>query len=69
MRKVDFTLNGQFAMSVILGKKEIAALRLMVQSYTNNPKFGDASKFQSELDSAIYNVQVDISIFYHFLPF
>lgn len=42
----------------ILGKKEIAALRLMVQSYTNNPKFGDASKFQSELDSAIYNVQV-----------
>ena len=58
MRKVDFTLNGQFAMSVILGKKEIAALRLMVQSDTNNPKFGDASKFQSELDSAIYNVQV-----------
>ena len=51
------------------GKKEISALRLMVQSYTNNPKFGDASKFQSELDSAIYNVQVDISIFYHFLPF
>ena len=50
-------------------KKEISALRLMVQSYTNNPKFGDASKFQSELDSAIYNVQVDISIFYHFLPF
>lgn len=40
------------------GKKEISALRLMVQSYTNNPKFGDASKFQSELDSAIYNVQV-----------
>jgi len=40
------------------GKKEISALRLMVQSYTNNPKFGDASKFKSELDSAIYNVQV-----------
>ena len=40
------------------GKKEISALRLMVQSYTNNPKFGDASKFQSELDTAIYNVQV-----------
>ena len=53
-----YILNRQFAMSVILGKKEIAALRLMVQSYTNNPKFGDASKFQSELDSAIYNVQV-----------
>ena len=42
------------------GKKEISALRLMVQSYTNNPKFGDASKFQSELDTAIYNVQVEI---------
>merc|ERR1719400_638031 len=40
------------------GKKAISALRLMVQSYTNNPKFGDASKFQSELDTAIYNVQV-----------
>ena len=30
----------------------------MVQSYTNNPKFGDAKKFQAELDSAIYHVQV-----------
>ena len=30
----------------------------MVQSYTTNPKFGDAKKFQSELDSAIYHVQV-----------
>ena len=44
------------------GKKEISALRLMVQSYTNNPKFGDASKFQSELDTAIYNVQVKFSV-------
>lgn len=50
----------------VLGKKEISALRLMVQSYTNNPKFGDASKFQSELDSAIYNVQVGINIFEKF---
>ena len=40
------------------GKKEITALQLMVQSYTNNPKFGDAKKFKSELDSAIYQVQV-----------
>jgi len=43
------------------GKKEIAALQLMVQSYTNNPKFGNAKKFQSELDSAIYQVQVQES--------
>ena len=40
------------------GNKEIAALQLMVQSYTDNPKFGDAKNFQSELDSAIYNVQM-----------
>ena len=30
----------------------------MVQSYTTNPKFGDAKKFQSELDSAIHHLQV-----------
>ena len=30
----------------------------MVQSYRDNPKFGDAKNFQSELDSAIYNVQM-----------
>ena len=30
----------------------------MVQSYTNNPKFGDAKKFQTELDSAIHHIQV-----------
>ena len=36
----------------------MSALQLMVQSYTNNPKFGDAKKFQAELDSAIYHVQV-----------
>jgi len=30
----------------------------MVESYTNNPKFGDAKKFQSELESASHNVQV-----------
>ena len=42
----------------VLGNKEIAALQLMVQSYTDNPKFGDAKNIQSELDSAIYNVQM-----------
>ena len=30
----------------------------MVQSYRDNPKFRDAKNFQSELDSAIYNVQM-----------
>ena len=30
----------------------------MVQSYTNNPKFGDVTKFKSELETAVYNVQV-----------
>jgi hypothetical protein len=40
------------------GNKEIAALQLMVQSYTDNPKFGDAKNFQSELESATYNVQI-----------
>ena len=30
----------------------------MVQSYTMNPKFGDAKNFQSELDSAIHHIQV-----------
>jgi hypothetical protein len=43
---------------LFLGNKEIAALKLMVQSYTDNQKFGDAKNFQSELDSAIYNVQM-----------
>lgn len=40
------------------GNKEVAALQLMVQSYTTNPKFGDAKKFQAELDSAIHHLQV-----------
>ena len=30
----------------------------MVQSYTNNPKFGDAKKLQCELDSAISHMKV-----------
>lgn len=28
------------------------ALHMMVETYKNNPKFGDARKFQSELDAA-----------------
>lgn len=40
------------------GNKEITALQLMVASYTQNPKFGDAKKFQAELDIATHRVQV-----------
>jgi len=40
------------------GNKEIKALQLMVTSYKQNPKFGDATKFQEELDIAIHKVQV-----------
>ena len=29
----------------------------MIQSYTQNPSFGDPKKFQEELDSVILNVQ------------
>ena len=47
-----------FLLFNFLGNKEVAALQLMVQSYTNNPKFGDAKKFQTELDSAIHHIQV-----------
>ena len=30
---------------------------MMVETYKNNPKFGDARKFQSELDSANAKMQ------------
>ena len=33
------------------------ALRVMIQSYTQNPTFGDPEKFQEELDSVILKVQ------------
>jgi len=33
-------------------QKEMKALHMMVETYKNNPKFGDARKFQSELDAA-----------------
>ena len=40
------------------GKKEVAALRVMVDSYTNNPTYGDVKKFQGELDTAEHKVQI-----------
>jgi len=39
------------------GQKEINALRVMIQSYTQNPSFGDPRKFQEELDVTILRVQ------------
>merc|ERR1711974_418574 len=41
------------------GQKEMAALQLMVATYRQNPKFGDAAKFQGELEAAILRVQVN----------
>jgi len=43
---------------VTKGQKEMAALQLMVATYRQNPKFGDAGKFQGELEAAILRVQV-----------
>ena len=34
------------------------ALQMMVQTYSQNPKFGDAKKFQGELDTATHKVQM-----------
>ena len=39
------------------GRTEMKALRVMIQSYTQNPSFGDAKTFQEELDSTILKVQ------------
>jgi len=44
---------------VAKGQKEMAALQLMVATYRQNPKFGDAAKFQGELEAAILRVQVN----------
>ena len=38
--------------------KEVAALRLMVETYTANPKFGDISQFSRELETATQRVEV-----------
>merc|ERR1711997_339718 len=40
------------------GQKEMKALQLMVQTYSQNPKFGDAKQFQGELDAATHKVQM-----------
>jgi len=43
---------------VLKGHKEIKSLQLMIQTYTQNPKFGDVKKFQGELDVAAHKVQL-----------
>jgi len=39
------------------GQKEIAALRRMYETYSQNPQFGDKNNFQGELESATLKVQ------------
>lgn len=39
------------------GEKEMKSLQVMVASYRNTPKFGDVTKFQSELASVTLRVQ------------
>ena len=34
------------------------SLQLMIQTYTQNPKFGDVKQFQGELDAAAHKVQL-----------
>ena len=43
---------------LFLGQKEMKSLQLMIQTYTQNPKFGDAKQFQGELDAAAHKVQL-----------
>ena len=38
------------------GTTEMHALQLMIKTYTETPEFGDASKFQDELDLVIQKV-------------
>ena len=54
---------------VAKGQKEMAALQLMVATYRQNPSFGDATKFQGELEAAILRVQVfPVTIALHSKP-
>ena len=59
-------LKGKFEIQKIVikclflrsGQKEMKSLQLMIQTYTQNPKFGDVKKFQGELDTAAHKVQL-----------
>ena len=39
------------------GQKEMKSLQLMIQTYRENPKFGDVKKFEEELELAVFRVQ------------
>jgi len=39
------------------GQKEISALRLMYETYSQNPTYGDKKNFQGELETATFKVQ------------
>jgi len=49
---------------IVKGQKEMSGLQLMVQSYTANPKFGDAAQFKEELDRVTLRVQLHESDLY-----
>jgi len=42
---------------LIRGQKEMKSLQLMIQTYRENPKFGDVKKFEEELELAVFRVQ------------
>jgi len=43
---------------VLKGQNEMKSLQLMIQAYTQNPKFGDAKQFQGELDTAAHRTKL-----------
>lgn len=42
---------------LLRGQKEMKSLQLMIQTYRENPKFGDVKKFERELEVAVLRVQ------------
>ena len=48
--------NNNTALSM-LGQKEISALRLMYETYSQNPTYGDKKNFQGELETATFKVR------------
>lgn len=51
-KKIDFTEQ-----EIVKGQKEIQALRMMYNTYSQNPQFGDKKNFEGELESATLKVQ------------
>ena len=40
-----------------LGQKDMSGLQLLVQPFTSNPQFGDATKFKEEIEKITLQVQ------------